>query len=168
MTEESIVERLIRIYKNEKNTMTLLPYDKDVTDTLKHIIPKQIEYMSRIKSNTVIKFVYEQDLERVKYFMKEYLKARLSKIESNFFVRRDHLSQEEAAFLDKIIEIYKKRGIYHESSINSKECVGFIVLCDRKMVQIDGNLIEIHKGDFFVAALADVIDLLYSGEIALI
>ncbi|KAF7684809.1 DNA replication complex GINS protein sld5 [Astathelohania contejeani] len=169
--ESSDLQRLIISYKNEKSTTRILPYIENTINNLSILIKKQTEYINSFKQYSLLKSIYEQELERVKYFLKEYLLTRIKKIENNLFIEREHLSSHELVYLDGLIELYKCRDIYIEPPSQlptNEECVGFVVKKSIGEILIDGHPVNMEKGDFFVAAIDDVIHLLYNNDIELI
>ena len=94
---ENISDILIA-YQNELNSPEILPY-KDLTTNIKN----QKEKIAISKD--VIKTIYEQDFERVNFFITQYLKARLAKL--NKHTDRSCLSVHEKNLL--ILLIWKMR-----------------------------------------------------------
>ncbi|KCZ75790.1 hypothetical protein H311_03223, partial [Anncaliia algerae PRA109] len=88
---KSALETLITNYQNEKNTEEILPYATEVVDFYKSAIPNHINFMSTTK-NTILRSILEQEIERAKYFLKEYLLLRTRKISKRMRINMDFLS----------------------------------------------------------------------------
>jgi hypothetical protein len=159
---------LVRCYRNEKSTNEILPYEEELMTYLKKNLPKQISYMESVKNLPVFKLIYEQEIERIKYFMNGYLIRRMEKINSNFQIKKEFLSEYELEYYRKLIEIYKKEDVYIEENFKNEEFVGIISNVDRKQVVVDGRAIELQNGEFLIVPLNDVIDLVYNNEVSLV
>lgn len=164
----SLIDSLIKAYRNEKCTGELLPYAENVMDFLQKNLPKQIDYANSIKKAHVIKSIYEEEIERVKYFMREYIIARMRKINRGFNIDKRLLSNHEERYYISIADLYREKDIFVECEWESQEFVGFISLVESENVVIDHNSVELRVGDFFVAPLKDVVSLLYRNEIYLV
>ncbi|KAM0686505.1 DNA replication complex GINS protein SLD5, partial [Conglomerata obtusa] len=161
-----IISDLVSAFINENNTKDLLPYKHNMIEELKVTLLNQQKYIKKInKSNSVIKSIYEQDYERVAYFLQEYLKIRLKKIAKNFFIDKNLMSGVEIEFSKGVIELSKENEFYQETSFLNNEYVGFVVLCESKNILIDGNEILMREGDVFVCALDNVKQMLLDNEI---
>ena len=174
------IENLLQAYSNEKSTKKLLKYDKIVDDFNREISIQQIaetdsetfnnetnvELSSKI-STELSKTIKEIELERIKYFVKEYILLRLDKIRNNFFLDSNQLSFSEQSFYKEYLEIAKKNGIYVEEPSKEIEIVGFIANRTLEGVKIDVEIVEIYKGDFFVASFDDIEGCLIKGDIHL-
>ncbi|ELQ76138.1 putative alpha-helical protein, potentially involved in replication/repair, partial [Trachipleistophora hominis] len=126
--------------------------------------------VSTLKEHKLLKSLYEQELERVKYILTDYLRVRLIKLQNNFYVNTEYLSEYEKVFYQKLVEKFKEYDIFTEQNEEyvDFECVGFIALVDIGKVIIDGNSVDVLAGDFFVAQLADVKHLLLDRKIMLV
>lgn len=165
---KGLVDSLIQAYRNEKCTRELLPYAEDVMEFLRKNLPKQIEYAESLKNTSVIKSIYEQEIERVKYFMNEYIIARMKKINQNFGVDKRMLSSYELEYYNTIYNLYKEEDVFVEEEWKSEEFVGFISLVDNENVVLDHNPVELRVDGFFVAPFKDVVSLLHKNEIYLV
>ncbi|KAM0678875.1 GINS complex subunit [Binucleata daphniae] len=165
----SVVADLITAYTNEKNVKNILPYKNEIVTKIKKMLNYQKKYIENTKFEDAYEIIYEQDYERVAYFLQEYLKIRFKKIRKDLCVKKEYLANEEKVFLDGYIEITKKHGYFVEEEAKKiKEYVGFVVLCESKNVMMDGNEILMREGDIFVCALQDVHALLINDEIMLL
>lgn len=167
MSPRTVLNNLISAYQNEKCTETLLPYASTV-DYFVSLIPRHVQFIDTLE-NPVIRNIHELEVERVKYFIKEYIQTRLRKLNFDLYIDRSLLSKRELVFYEKYINLVKKRDIYVEERGMPKknEFVGFYCLVDINSIKIDGSVLEMFKGDFFVAPLDDVAELLRNNEIIL-
>lgn len=163
-----LVESLIRAYRNEKCTKEILPYEKRVMAFLEKNLPKQIEYAASIKKKPALKGIYEQEIERVKYFMKEYIITRMKKISQNLNVDETMLSSFEIEYRNAMYSIYKQEDVFVPCKWINNEFVGFVSIVDNNHVVLDGNPVEMRQGDFFVGQLRDAIEMLYKHSIYLV
>ncbi|CAD25709.1 hypotheticalprotein v26.11 [Encephalitozoon cuniculi GB-M1] len=159
---------LILAYQNEKSTKRLLPYALHLIDYFLDIISERTEHVKAL-NKSIVKNIYELEIERVKFFVKEYIQTRLKKMSMNLYVDLSLLSGGELALYEKYIDLLKKRDVYVTKQKFHKvhEFVGFYCCTDISGAVIDGELLEMFKGDFFVAPLDDVMDFLKRNEIIL-
>ncbi|KAG5859266.1 GINS Sld5 subunit domain-containing protein [Encephalitozoon hellem] len=159
---------LILAYRNEKAAKRLLPYASRPVEYFLDAISRRIEEVKSL-GKTIARNIYELELERVKFFIKEYIQVRLKKLSTNLYLDKSLLSEREVSFYDKYIDLLKGRDIYiaEQKFPKRNEFVGFYCCSDINGVMIDGELLEMFKGDFFVAPLDDVMDLLRRNEIIL-
>ncbi|ADM11934.1 uncharacterized protein Eint_071750 [Encephalitozoon intestinalis ATCC 50506] len=159
---------LILAYQNEKSAKRLLPYASQVMNYFLDAVSRRTEGMKSL-DKSILKNIYELELERIKFFAKEYVKVRLKKLVTNLYEDRSFLSPREAVFYEKYISLLKKRDIYvtEKKFYQTHEFVGFYCCADIHGIVIDGEMVEMFKGDFFVAPLDDVMDLLKKNEIIL-
>ncbi|TBU02327.1 hypothetical protein CWI39_1183p0010 [Hamiltosporidium magnivora] len=109
MTNADILNELIIIYRNEKNIKTLLPYKTSIIEKIYSLIQSQQTYLNALKKNQIIKNIIEQELDTAKYFLKEYLKIRIKKLQIYFLTSKDLLSSKEIIFQEKIVNLYKEK-----------------------------------------------------------
>lgn len=158
------------IYQNEKNTIYLLPCRSKIISELKQEILSQTEYLSELTHDKQYKVLYEQELENINYFLVDFIKIRLEKIQKNFYIDESFMSVNEAKFHKKLINRFKDLDIYvkSESKYNDREYVGFIAQEDIGNVIIEGNSVDISIGDFFVVKFSEIEDLLKEGKVLLV
>lgn len=166
----SLVDVFFNLYRNEKNTCRLLPFNEEIISELRSEISRQLEFIEETKDFKQLKAIYEQELENIKYFLADYIKVRLDKIHKNLYLDESLMSENERLFYKKLKEQYKKLDIYVEQTEKYQdfECVGFIAQTDIGNVLIEGDSVDISDGDFFVVKLTEVDDLLQEGKILLV
>lgn len=167
---ESFVDQFLNIYRNEKNTRKLLPSHQNTIRELLIQIKYQEEYIDQIKEQKQLKAIYEQEIEYLKFIIADYLKVRINKIQKDFYISEINMSENELIFHKKLKEKYKKLDIYVEKTHNYEdiECIGFIALEDIGSVVIEGKIIDISLGDFFVVQYKEIEYLLYDMKILLV
>lgn len=156
------LEKLIQVYTNEKATFKLLQYNRivdDFNEVLKHHIPN---------SNSLLNTFEEIELERIKYFVKEYILTRLDKIRDNLFVDDKLMSYEERLFKNQYKEMLINANIFADKPSKEYEIVGFIAQKKLEAVKIDGQIVEILPGDFFVANFDEIINYLEDDSAVLV
>ncbi|ELA42408.1 uncharacterized protein VICG_00507 [Vittaforma corneae ATCC 50505] len=159
------LERLIQAYTNEKATEKLLPYDR-IADEFNFIIKS---HGNRNDSGTSLSNTFEEiEQERIKYFVKEYILTRLDKIRANFFIIQELMSKEERIFAEKYKEMMIIASVYVDKPSKVFEVVGFIAQRNLEAVRIDGHVVEILLGDFFVASYDDIASYIKDGSVALV
>lgn len=164
---KSALETLITNYQNEKNTEEILSYATEVVDFYKSAIPNHIKFMSTIK-NTILRSILEQEIERAKYFLKEYLLLRTRKISKRMRINMDFLSEKEREFFLQMKEFYIKGDIFVDEEYLCNEVVGFISNLDGKTILLDGKVVTLKEGDFYICSIKDVYDLLCRNEVDLV
>lgn len=159
---------LITAYINEKATTKILPYKSIIDDFIFHI---KFKYDSDIKSlNTVLNELKEIEINRIKYFIKEYLHCRLNKIRINIFVDDSFLNLKEKIFKNKYINLLENYNlsIDESKSTNNVEFIGFIVNKNAEKIILDGEIIDLIIGDFYISNIDDVFDKLLNDVISLV
>ncbi|KAJ3119422.1 DNA replication complex GINS protein SLD5 [Nowakowskiella sp. JEL0407] len=119
------VKNLIRAWICERCAPEILPYKKHLLDNLLEMIEVQvcnIESFENSDADTAFKIIlYQQEIERIKYIIRGYLRSRLKKIEmfsmhqlSNIELR-SNLSDMEILyaenFNDLLSQYYNKSGL---------------------------------------------------------
>ncbi|WUR02448.1 DNA replication complex GINS protein (SLD5) [Vairimorpha necatrix] len=159
------VKRLIECYMNEKNTNAFLKYNQEV---VAYFYTKIIDQKNIIKKNpqksNILKSIYELEIERLEYLIKSYLTIRINKMKRNLFIDENCLSEDEKKFY----KILKDQINYKNECNESVDVVGFICKKDIGNVLLDGESVEMNKGDFYIGPLCDVMDLLNQDEIYLV
>lgn len=158
------LNELIRIYINEKSTKRLLPYN-EIADEFSEIVKNRNENLDNLK---IIRSLQELELQRLKYFVKEYILVRLEKIKSNIFLSEELMSDREKKFYKKYISLLNDQNVLTTESSIEFEYVGFYCINGLKNIKIDGEVIEVSEGDFLVANLAEIIDYVISGNVVLV
>ncbi len=136
------IEKLINIYTNEKSTKLLLPYNniiEEFNDYLKQYILAQ----QNSEDPQIIKAIKEIEIERVGYFIKEYIQCRFDKIKKNLYLDTSFMSKGEQIFYKKFLELIKKKGIYQENEPSMVENVGFVANKNIDSVKIDDDVVKI-------------------------
>ncbi|EPR79242.1 Sld5 domain protein [Spraguea lophii 42_110] len=166
----NVIEELIHAYRNENSTFIILQYKNNIISNILDMITVQKDYVKTLDNFPVIKAICEQELERVKYFISQYLKLRIKKIQSyhsNIII--ENLSDKEKEFYYRIIQLYKEIDVYHTNIEEEGDIVGFIAVENLGYVVLDGNdAVQIQRGDFFIADIKDVYSFLDNGEIILL
>ena len=77
---------LVTIWRNEKLSQTLLPYEENIINEVTSLIEKkESELKESKKMDKNIKYYIEIDIQRIKFIIKDYLRIRLMKIEKYLF-----------------------------------------------------------------------------------
>lgn len=149
------LDDLIVAYTNEKATKRLLPYNSVVD----HLSESAKAFGEDTKELLIIRELRELELERIKYFAKEYLLTRLDKLKSSIFLDKGLMSAKEAAYYEGYLSLLGKHGVLSDKESPNYEYVGFHCLKSLDYVKIDNEVSEIFEGDFFVASIDDVFEL---------
>ena len=115
---------LITIWRNEKLTQTLLPYEENIINEVISQIEKKEEELKNKKLDKNIKYYTEIDIEHIKYIIKDYFRIRLMKIEKYLFFllknnKIDILSQNEIKFAAELMDIKAAYFIQALKKMNS-------------------------------------------------
>jgi len=113
-TSENYYNDLIIAWKNEKLCKNLLPYEDILLINCINLVEK---YEKKLKEEQIIQDSYDyilQDIQRMKFLIKDYLRIRLFKIEKYiFYILKNDLSsllsQNEINF---VIDLIKMKSIY--------------------------------------------------------
>ena len=104
--------KLVTIWRNEKLSQTLLPYEDTIINEVTLLIEKKESELKEKKLDKNVKYYIEIDIQRIKFIIKDYLRIRLMKIEKYLFFllknnKIDILSQNEIKFAAELtFEIY--------------------------------------------------------------
>ena len=102
---------LVTIWRNEKLSQTLLPYEENIINEVTSLIEKkESELKESKKMDKNIKYYIEIDIQRIKFIIKDYLRIRLMKIEKYLFYllknnKVDILSQNEIKFAAELMDV---------------------------------------------------------------
>lgn len=161
----SSLERLIQAYTNEKATVKLLPYNGVANEFNLILKEREIDCGSSVSLSSTFE---EIELERIKYFVKEYVLTRLDKICADFFIDQSLMGKEERKFAEKYKEMMIRASVYVDKPSKEHEIVGFIAQRNLEAVKIDGQIVEILSGDFFVASYDDIASYIWDGSVVLV
>ena len=101
---------LVTIWRNEKLSQTLLPYEENIINESTSLIEKKENEINNKKMDKNVKYYIEIDIQRIKFIIKDYLRIRLMKIEKYLFFllknnKIDILSQNEIKFAAELMDI---------------------------------------------------------------
>lgn len=165
------IQDLIESVVNEKSCNSLLPYDRETFD---YFYSKLQEYKNKedqSNESKLIVSVKELDLDRIEYLLKEYLLCRLNKLKHNFFIDTSLLSEAELKFYDAYIKIFQEEDILDkeiETERFQNEVVGFICKAKSINLLLDGEQIEVFKGDFFVTEIKNIFRFIKNKSVRLV
>ena len=115
------IKYLQLIWKNEKLCKDLLPYEDEFLSQLINVIEQKEKEIKNKKHNfdqETLDFM-ELDLQRVKYFIKDYLRIRLAKIEKYlYYILKNNLasllSETEAKF---VVDLINMKAVYFNEGL---------------------------------------------------
>ena len=116
---------LVTIWRNEKLSQTLLPYEENIINESTSLIEKKENEINNKKIDKNVKYYIEIDIQRIKFIIKDYLRIRLMKIEKYLFFllknnKIDILSQNEIKFAAELMDIkaaYFMQGLKKMNSL---------------------------------------------------
>ena len=102
-----IVQNLIECYVNEKSTKAILKYKKEVVD---YFYQKLLEQKEKYKifiagKSNIIKSIYELEIERMEFLLREYLIIRLEKMKEDYYIDLNLLSSQEVVYYTRLQKI---------------------------------------------------------------
>ena len=120
----SFMTSLIAIWRNEKLSQTLLPYEENIINEVISQIEKKEEEIKDKKMDKNMKYYIEIDIQHIKYIIKDYFRIRLMKIEKYLFFllknnKIDILSQNEIKFAAELMDIKAAYFIQGLKKMNS-------------------------------------------------
>jgi GINS complex subunit 4 len=120
----SFMTTLITIWRNEKLSQTLLPYEENIINEVISQIEKKEEEIKNKKMDKNMKYYIEIDIQHIKYIIKDYFRIRLMKIEKYLFFllknnKIDILSQNEIKFAAELMDIKAAYFIQGLKKMNS-------------------------------------------------
>ena len=120
----SFMTTLITIWRNEKLSQTLLPYEENIINEVISQIEKKEEEINDKKMDKNMKYYIEIDIQHIKYIIKDYFRIRLMKIEKYLFFllknnKIDILSQNEIKFAAELMDIKAAYFIQGLKKMNS-------------------------------------------------
>ena len=115
---------LVTIWRNEKLSQTLLPYEENIINEVTALIEKKEKELKEKKIDKNVKYYMEIDIQRIKFIIKDYLRIRLMKIEKYLFYllknnKIDILSQNEIKFAAELMDIKAAYFIQGLKKMNS-------------------------------------------------
>ena len=104
------MSNLVNIWRNEKLTQSLLPYEENIINDVISLIEKKEKEIKEQKLDKNVKYYIEIDIQRIKFIIKDYLRIRLMKIEKYllFLLKNnkiDILSQNEIKFAAELMDV---------------------------------------------------------------
>ena len=116
---------LVTIWRNEKLSQTLLPYEENIINESTSLIEKKENEINNKKMDKNVKYYIEIDIQRIRFIIKDYLRIRLMKIEKYLFFllknnKIDILSQNEIKFAAELMDIkaaYFMQGLKKMNSL---------------------------------------------------
>ena len=116
---------LITIWRNEKLSQTILPYEENIINEVTSLIEKKEKELNDKKMDKNVKYYIEIDIHRIKFIIKDYLRIRLMKIEKYLFYllknnKIDILSQNEIKFAAELMDVkaaYFMQGLKKMNSL---------------------------------------------------
>ena len=116
---------LVTIWRNEKLSQTLLPYEENIINESTSLIEEKENEINNKKMDKNVKYYIEIDIQRIKFIIKDYLRIRLMKIEKYLFFllknnKIDILSQNEIKFAAELMDIkaaYFMQGLKKMNSL---------------------------------------------------
>lgn len=102
-----IVQNLIECYVDEKSTKAILKYKKEVVD---YFYQKLLEQKEKYKifiagKSNIIKSIYELEIERMEFLLREYLIIRLEKMKEDYYIDLNLLSSQEVVYYTRLQKI---------------------------------------------------------------
>ena len=119
------MSNLVKIWRNEKLSQTLLPYEENIINDVISLIEKKEKEINDKKIDKNVKYYIELDIQRIKFIIKDYLRIRLMKIEKYLFYllknnKIDILSQNEIKFAAELMDVkaaYFMQGLKKMNSL---------------------------------------------------
>lgn len=119
------MSNLVKIWRNEKLSQTLLPYEENIINDVITLIEKKEKEINDKKIDKNVKYYIEIDIQRIKFIIKDYLRIRLMKIEKYLFYllknnKIDILSQNEIKFAAELMDVkaaYFMQGLKKMNSL---------------------------------------------------
>ncbi|KAL6121704.1 hypothetical protein NUSPORA_01334 [Nucleospora cyclopteri] len=161
-----LISDLFLLYSNEKSTDTLLFYSKSI-ERFANLLRRKIEITKELENGT-LKNLHEIENHRIQFYIKSYLLCRLKKIKTNLFVDRNLLSEKEKIYAEKYYKELSDREILMDESEENVEFVGFIAIKKIDRMVLDEKTVELSVNDAYVAAIKDVYEWLFDGQIKLL
>ena len=115
---------LVTIWRNEKLSQSLLPYEEGIINEVTNLIEKKEAEIKDKKIDKNIKYYIEIDISRIKFIIKDYLRIRLMKIEKYLFFllknnKIDILSTNEIKFAAELMDVKAAYFIQGLKKMNS-------------------------------------------------
>uniref|UniRef100_A0A161MJD3 Dna replication complex gins protein sld5 n=1 Tax=Triatoma infestans TaxID=30076 RepID=A0A161MJD3_TRIIF len=82
LTASGVLQILSEAWINEKLCPELLPHKSEYVDVMMEQIVQMEENVSRLSSTDLRNLIHRQELERIRYLIRSYLRIRLTKIEN--------------------------------------------------------------------------------------
>ncbi|KAG5331422.1 SLD5 protein, partial [Acromyrmex heyeri] len=92
LTAQTVLQEIENAWMNERFAPEILPHQSDLVDCMLQQIAHMEENIKRLDKNDLRALVHRMELDRIKYVISSYLRARLEKIERYTI----HILSEEA------------------------------------------------------------------------
>jgi hypothetical protein len=123
-----VIYQLNNVWRTEVNSSEILPFQSDLVRTIKESLDHQQQVIDeRVDKKDETEFftatLYQMDIERVRYSLSRYLRARVIKIEKSLefivgnFEVYDRLSDEEKVFASKLNTL---NNFYFEDVVSTR------------------------------------------------
>ena len=115
---------LVTIWRNEKLSQMLLPYEENIINEVTSLIEKKEKELEDKKIDKNVRYYIEIDIHRIKFIIKDYLRIRLMKREKYLFYllknnKIDILSQNEIKFAAELMDVKAAYFIQGLKKMNS-------------------------------------------------
>ncbi|KAK9498526.1 hypothetical protein O3M35_003139 [Rhynocoris fuscipes] len=108
LTAAAVLQILNEAWINEKLSPELLPHKSEYVEVMMEQITQMEENVSRLNPTDLRNLIHRQELERIRYLIRSYLRIRLAKIEKyslSLFNTRDIMSAEETDYLREYLAL---------------------------------------------------------------
>jgi len=175
--------------RNERMAPEILPFNVEAFEDLKACLDYQTEIVEQKEIEKFQMYLFELEIERVRFYLAEYLRTRLKKIQkyASYILKtpeiRSRLSAQEVQFAVGYVETLKKcfektamcmiPARYKDvisSNPNLFKAVVAKALVDIGTLQISesGQTLEISKGDVYVLKYIYIRSLLRENKVCLL
>ena len=118
------MSNLVKIWRNEKLSQTLLVYEENIINEVISLIEKKEKEINEKKLDKNVKYYIELDIQRIKFIIKDYLRIRLMKIEKYlYYILKNNkiniLSENEIKFAAELMDVKATYFIQGLKKMNS-------------------------------------------------
>uniref|UniRef100_A0A0V0GCQ0 DNA replication complex GINS protein SLD5 n=1 Tax=Triatoma dimidiata TaxID=72491 RepID=A0A0V0GCQ0_TRIDM len=108
LTASGVLQILSEAWINEKLCPELLPHKSEYVEVMMEQIAQMEENVSRLSSTDLRNLIHRQELERIRYLIRSYLRIRLTKIEKyslSLFKTTGIMSPQETNYLREYLTL---------------------------------------------------------------
>lgn len=174
MERDSTIQQLALYYLNERSCHRILSYNRDLVERVLVLLSRQKRELESISCRMAV-CIYQVEIDRIEWLLTEYLLIRLEKIRTYIHLDSFLLSDQEKEYHQSYTELLAQSGIYIKKEDipsrfdrNAPNYSGIYFLEDVSNLSLEGEALSFSAGDFIIADVQCIFDLVDSLQVLLV